>query len=429
MEDILCIDGPVRISGEVTVGGAKNAVLPLIFASMLTKQKVILRNVPDLSDISVTMRLLKSFGAVCSFGKGVLTLESKEITNFEAPYSAVKALRASFWAMGPLLARVKNAKVPLPGGDAIGTRPVDLHLKGFSKMGANIRMQNGVVIAEALGKLNGAEIELDFPSVGATHNILMCAALIPEETIIKGAAREPEVVALAELLSLMGAEITGAGTDEIKITGKSELNGADFSVIGDRIEAATYLAAAAATKGEVLVRGIDSKSLAQELDLFREMGCEVIASENSIHLKTDKKLKAVDFQTSPHPGVATDVQAIFLAALTKAEGSSKIVENVFESRYGHVAEYKRFGAQIEVDSRVATVTGVDKLSAAPVEGRDIRAAAGCVILGLMATGTTQIREIHHLDRGYDNIVSKFRSLGASITRLPSVDNREIIIGC
>jgi len=429
LEDILCIDGPVRIAGEVKVGGAKNAVLPLIFASLLTKEKVILRNVPDLSDISVTMRLLKSFGTKCSFENGVLTLETEEIKSFEAPYSAVKALRASFWAMGPLIARAKNARVPLPGGDAIGTRPVDLHLKGFSKLGAEIRMQNGVIIAEAISKLRGAEINLDFPSVGATHNIMMCAALIPDKTIITGAAREPEVVALAELLSLMGAEINGAGSDSIEIIGKKELKGVDFTVIGDRIEAATYLAAAAATQGEVLVKGVDPQALEEELKLLVEMGCDVISTANTIHLRSEKKLKAVDFETSPHPGVATDVQAIFMAALAKADGTSRIVEGVFESRYGHVAEYKRFGAEIEVDSRQALITGQEKLSAAPVEGRDIRAAAGCVILGLMAKGTTQVREIHHLDRGYDNIVNKFRALGANITRLPSVESRELIIGC
>ena len=429
MQDVLCIEGPCRVSGEVRVGGAKNAVLPLLFASLLSDQPFTFRNVPDLSDITVTMRLLKSFGAECNFNSRVLTVQTKNVRNVEAPYSAVKALRASFWAMGPLLARCKEARVSLPGGDAIGTRPVDLHLKGFARFGAEIRMQNGVVIAEVPGRLRGAEIELDFPSVGATHNLLMCAALIPERSVLRGAAREPEVRALCELLIKMGAEIDGVGSDVIEIRGRSELGGADFEVLGDRIEAATYLVAAAATQGEVKVTGINPIFLKEELHLLERMGCKIISGENEIRLSAPTQVQAIDFETAPHPGIATDVQAIFLAGLAKANGRSKITENIFENRFGHVAEYRRFGAQIEVDGRSAYIDGVDSLTAAPVEGRDIRAAVGLVILGMMADGTTQIRETHHLDRGYEGLITKMRSLGVPLSRFPLVEARELIVGC
>jgi UDP-N-acetylglucosamine 1-carboxyvinyltransferase len=402
-----------------------------LFATLLSEQACTLRNVPDLADISVTLRLLRSFGASCSFQDNVITTQTPEITGVEAPYSLVKALRASFWALGPLLARVGEARVSLPGGDAIGTRPVDLHLKGMAQLGADVKMEHGVVIASAPGGLRGAKIDLDFPSVGATHNLLMCAAGTPGETILSGAAREPEVIELCDLLSQMGAEIDGIGTSTIQIKGRKDLGGAEIDVLGDRIEAVTYLLAAALTGGEVCVDGIDPHYLEAELGLMREMGCRIdLEKSNSICISTKGELQAVSFETAPHPGVATDVQPLFVAALAKAKGVSEVVETVFENRFGHVAEYRRFGADISVEGRLARITGVNgNLSSAPVEGGDIRAAAGLVLLGLVADGVTQVRELHHLDRGYEGLVSKLNELGAQISRVPAFDSREVVVGC
>ncbi len=431
MVDIVCIEGQkhIPLSGEVTVGGAKNASLPLLFSTLLTAQKCILSNIPDLEDILVTLKILKAFGAEYSYKDGVIDITTKKIISTTAPYGLVKSLRASFWLMGPLLARAGSAAVSLPGGDAIGTRPVDLHLKALSEFGAEFRMEHGVVYGTTPGGLRPADITLPFPSVGATHNALMTATLIPGKSVLRGVAKEPEVVDLAKFLNSLGADIQGAGTDEIYINGKKELGSATHSVIGDRIEAATYLLAGAMTAGEIVLKGIDQDSIRSTLHLLKEMGCEITNHENYIVLQGPEKLKAINFSTAPFPGVATDVQPLFLAALTIAEGVSEIKETVFESRFGHVAEYRRFGADISVDGRTAIVKGKSELSSAPVEAHDIRAAAGLVLLGLVADGTTQVREIHHLDRGYEKMESKLRNLGAKISRIPSVDFREIVFGC
>ncbi len=429
VQEVLCITGGRKLEGDVRVSGAKNSALPLIFATLLSPEPCVLRNVPDLEDISVTMRLLRSLGTKAKYEDHCIHLHTPEITGTEAPYASVKALRASFWVLGPLLARAGQAQVSLPGGDAIGTRPVDLHIKGLQQLGAEIHMKHGVVHGTAPGGLQAGPVHLDFPSVGATHNLLMTAALIPGETILSGAAREPEVVELANLLSAMGAEIEGAGSDIIIIRGRERLKGVDFSVLGDRIEAVTYLLSGAVTAGRVRISGIAPQALHSSLELLKEMGCELQEGEDWVELQGPERLRAVSFCTAPYPGVATDVQALFMAALTRAEGTSVIEERVFESRMGHAAEYRRFGADISISARIARVSGKSILSAAPVESNDIRAAAGLVLMGLVAEGVTQVRELYHLDRGYDGIVGKLEALGADISRIPAFDNREVVWGC
>lgn len=430
MIDILCINGPSKpVSGKVQVSGAKNASLPLLFATLLTEHECLLDNVPNLEDTSATLRILKSFGATFTYADNKLKIKTEKLLSTTAPYSLVKAMRASFWLMGPLLARAGHAAVSLPGGDAIGTRPVDLHLKGLSAFGAEFRMDHGVVYASAPGGLHPAEISLDFPSVGATHNILMAASRISGTSVIKGAAREPEIVDVAEFLKSLGAKIEGAGTDVIEITGCENPGPGRHCVVGDRIEAATYLLTAAVTGGDVTVSGISPCHMEASIALLKEMGCTCSTGDTWIRVQGPEQPKAISFETAPFPGVATDVQAIFLAALTRAEGQSSVRENLFESRYGHVGEYRRFGADIQIKGRNATITGVDTLSGAPVEAHDIRAAAGLVLMGIQAQGTTQIRELHHLDRGYERMVEKLCAIGIDAVRVPAIDSREVVVGC
>ena len=323
MREQYVIEGGRRLEGVVSVSGAKNAALPLIISTILTSEPCRLRNVPDLEDIAVTLRMLRMLGAKASFSGGVLDIETPSIADTVAPYSLVKALRASFWVLGPLLARVGEARVALPGGDAIGSRPVDLHLKGLAALGADIRFSQGAVVAHAPGKLKGAKINLEYPSVGATHHLLMTAALVPGETVLEGAAREPEVVALAELLSAMGAEIEGAGSSVVRIQGRSELGGAELRVIGDRIEAATYLIAGAMCAGNVTVDGISKDAMGATLDILSQMGASIEAGENSVAVCASDRLKAASFSTAPVPGLATDVQPLLMAAASIASGTSR----------------------------------------------------------------------------------------------------------
>ena len=445
MQEVLCVTGGRRLEGRVQVSGAKNAALPLLIASLLTEEECVFENVPNLEDISVLLRLLRSLGAEFEFHANRVRLRTPKIRCTEAPYGLVKALRASFWVLGPLLARFGEARVSLPGGDAIGTRPVDIHLEGLSKMGAEVRLDHGVVYATAPGGLRPADITLDFPSVGATHQLLMAAALTSGRTVIRGAAREPEIVDVAKFLSSLGAKIEGAGTAEIEISGCRELGFGSHQVVhrvmGDRIEAATYLAAAAATGGKVCVEGIAGEDMASVLELFEATGSTVLSSCGLVEADEEKeavsqvvvsgpaKLEPVSFETAPFPGVATDVQPMLMAMLTRANGKSVIRETVFENRFGHVAEYRRFGADITIDGRVATICGVPSLTSAPVEAGDIRAAAGLAIIALLAEGTTIISEIYHLDRGYDGLVSKLDSLGAKVSRIPALESRELVFGC
>ncbi|MCB0323388.1 MAG: UDP-N-acetylglucosamine 1-carboxyvinyltransferase [Bdellovibrionales bacterium] len=429
MLEVLCVTGGRTLEGRVRVAGAKNAALPLLFATLLSDQPCVLENVPDLEDIAVTLRLLRSLGAQTEYKSNRVEIRTETIRGTLAPYGLVKALRASFWVLGPLLARAGEAQVSLPGGDAIGTRPVDLHLQGLARLGADIQMKHGVVCATAPGGLRGATIDLGFPSVGATHNILMAAVLAKGETVLHGVAREPEVTELASLLTAMGAKISGAGTDTIQVLGVESLGGATHAVLGDRIEAATYPLTGAVTGGRVQVSGIPAEALHSSLHLLENLGCQVHRGENEVEVVGPNRLRATDFETEPYPGLATDVQPLFMAALTGADGRSVVRENVFENRFGHVAEYRRFGARIAIDGRLATIDGVDLLSAAPVEGGDIRAAAGLVLMGLMAEGVTQVRELHHLDRGYDGMVEKLKELGAKVSRIPAFEEKEVVFGC
>lgn len=429
MLEYLSIFGGKRLEGSVRVSGAKNSSLPLIIATLLSEGRCELTNVPNLEDISVTARLLESLGSEVSYSGNRFVAHTKRITAAEAPYGLVKMLRASFWVLGPLLARHGEARVALPGGDAIGSRPVDLHLKGLVQLGADIRMKNGVVHATAPGGLTPGKISIDYPSVGATHQLLMTAALIPGETILEGAAREPEIVEVADFLSAMGAEVEGAGTPTIRIRGRKSLGGATQEVRGDRIEAATYLIAGAITGGRVTVKGIHREKLASVLNVLEEAGCTVISADNSISVAIDGRLRGFSVTTEPYPGVATDVQPLLMAAATRAVGRSCVEETVFDNRFGHVADYRRLGADIVLDGRCARILGVPLLSGAPVESTDIRAAAGLVLMGLMAEGETEVSELHHLDRGYEGFIEKLRSLGANISRVPVYEEKELVFGC
>lgn len=428
MRDYLAINGGRRLSGEVRVSGAKNSALPLLMATLLSSGRCRIENVPDLDDIEITLKLLRAFGAEITHQGSVVTVYAPTISRNDAPHGLTKAMRASFWVLGPILARTGEARVALPGGDAIGTRPVDLHLQGLVRLGAEVRFQNGVVVATAPAGLRGGTIELAFPSVGATHQLLMTAALIPDETIISGAAREPEVVELCEFLSGMGAEIEGAGTARLKVRGQAQLAGADISVIGDRIEAATYLVSAVMTHGEVVVTGISARELAGVLNVLSEMGAEIEEGEGRIRISCIEH-RAVSFRTEPFPGVATDAQPLLMAAMTNAKGESQIEETIFENRFGHAREYRKFGADISLSGRVATIKGCSNLVGATVEAGDIRAAAGLVLMGLASQGESRVFEIHHLDRGYERMVDKLRGLGADVMRVPAFDGEEIVLGC
>jgi UDP-N-acetylglucosamine 1-carboxyvinyltransferase len=414
MSEFIEILGGVPLRGTVRVGGAKNASLPLLLASLLTGERCSFANVPNLEDINLTLRLLEHLGGEIEYTAGRATVKMERLLATEASYSLVKALRASFWVLGPLLARGRAARVALPGGDIIGARPVDMHLAGLGQMGADIKVKHGVVFATAMNGLKPAHIELRFPSVGATHQIVMAAALTPGTTVIKNAAREPEIVAVADFINAMGGDIEGAGTDAIVIRGKEELSGAHVDIIGDRIEAATYLLAGAATGGEVCARGIDPHFFGEFLEYLDALGLQVELGRDWIGVKSVGPLRPVNASTGPFPRFATDIQAPLMAALCVAEGASTIEENIFEGRYGHVSELCRMGADIQVSERVATIRGVKRLTGAPVEAFDIRAAAALVIGALAAEGTTTIAEPQHLRRGYEELETKLSLLGARI---------------
>ncbi len=429
MSEFIAITGGRRLSGNVSPSGAKNAALPLLFSSILTREECLIENVPDLDDISVSLRLLASLGAETSLNDKIARVRLHEIRAQVAPYHLVKALRASFLVLGPLVARTGAAQVSLPGGDAIGFRPVDLHLRGLARMGADIRMRHGVVYATAPGGLRPTELELDYPSVGATEHLLMTAAGIQGETVIRGAACEPEIGELASCLSTMGALVEGVGTPILRIVGRKELGGGRVRVKGDRIEAATYLFAGAITGGELTVTGVESQALGSILNVLRESGCTVATNDSTIELRAPERLSPVSVNTAPFPGFATDAQPLLMAAMTQGSGTSTITETVFENRFGHVAEFRRLGAEIELNGEVARVSGVRTLTGAPVEAGDIRGAAGLALLGLVAEGTTRIFETQHLARGYENFVDKLKQLGADISRVRVVGNDEIVLGC
>ena len=405
----MIINGGKPLNGRVKISGAKNAVLPIIAATLLgqdTPSK--LEEVPALDDVHTLTAVLEQLGVKAEFNadKNTLLVDGSKIDSCEAPYDLVRKMRASFLIIGPLLARYGKARISLPGGCAIGTRPIDLHLKGFEALGAEINIGHGFIEASAPEGLKGARIYLDFPSVGATENIMMAASMAEGTTIIENAAQEPEIIDLANYLNVMGANIRGAGTNVIKIEGVNKLIGKNYTIIPDRIEAGTYMVAAAMTRGNVFIENAISEHLKPVIAKLKEAGVEIEENIDGIRVTCDKQTTAVDIKTMPYPGFPTDMQAQFMAMQAVSKGTSMVTETVFENRFMHVEELKRMGAHIRIDGRTSMVEGVDQLTGCPVKATDLRAGAAMVLAGLVAEGETQISYIHHIDRGYDNLVTK-----------------------
>lgn len=415
----LIVKGGNRLVGAVKTSGAKNAVLPIIAASILGTTPSHLDEVPMLEDVHTISEVLKCLGlsVECSPEKNVLDIDSTEITSYEAPYELVRTMRASFLVMGPLLARIGKARISMPGGCAIGARPIDIHLKGFEALGVKIEQGHGYIEASAPEGLKGTSIYFDFPSVGATENIMMAASLAEGTTILENAAEEPEIVDLANYLNKMGAKIRGAGTDTIRIEGVDKLHGADYTIIPDRIEAGTYMIAAAMTGGDVVVENVLLEHQKPLIAKLREAGAVVEEDIDKVRVIGKNPLKAVSIKTLPYPGFPTDMQAQMMAMMVIAEGRSKVTETVFENRFMHVVELNRMGAQISTEGRSAVIDGPCKLTGCDVRATDLRAGAAMILAGLVAEGTTRIGDLHHIDRGYENIVAKLKNLGADIERV------------
>ncbi|MDX3907991.1 MAG: UDP-N-acetylglucosamine 1-carboxyvinyltransferase [Pigmentiphaga sp.] len=420
--DKLQITGGRPLRGEVEVSGAKNAALPCLCASLLTADAVALENVPQLNDIGTTLRLLRRLGVKAERGSAGrdagtrVTLDASQVDSLEAPYELVKTMRASILVLGPLLARFGEARVSLPGGCAIGQRPIDQHIKGLAAMGADIRIEHGFVVARAQ-RLKGATIRTDMITVTGTENLLMAAVLADGLTVLENAAREPEIVDLAELLIKMGARISGHGSDRIVVEGVSRLHGATHRVMPDRIEAGTFLCAVGAAGGEIVLRNADPASMGATLDKLSEAGLSIECGTDWIEAGMGRRPRAVSFRTLEYPGFATDMQAQLMALNSIAEGTSVITETIFENRYMHVQELRRLGADIDIDGHTAVVKGVGRLSGAAVMATDLRASASLVIAGLVADGDTVIDRIYHLDRGYEQMEHKLVGLGADIRRI------------
>ncbi len=415
--DKLVIEGGVPLSGSVAVSGAKNAALPILTAALLTEEPLIVDNVPHLRDVSTMLNLLMQMGVTTSLDeKGSVELRAPRITDPVAPYELVKTMRASVLVLGPLVARLGEARVSLPGGCAIGLRPVDQHLKGLQAMGATIEMAEGYMIARA-PRLKGARICMDIVTVTGTENLMMAATLAEGVTVIENAAREPEIPDLAACLTAMGAKISGAGTDVITVEGVERLHGARHSVMPDRIETGTFLVAAAVTGGDVKVTGARPDTLDAVLDKLRETGVHIETGSDWIHVRANGALKAVNVRTAPYPAFPTDMQAQFMALNTVAQGAARIVETIFENRFMHVQEMQRLGADIAVEGNTALIKGVPGLNGATVMATDLRASASLVIAGLVARGATTVERIYHLDRGYERIEEKLSKLGARIRRV------------
>ncbi|WP_116138014.1 UDP-N-acetylglucosamine 1-carboxyvinyltransferase [Trinickia diaoshuihuensis] len=414
--DKLVIEGGRPLAGEVGISGAKNAALPILCASLLTADPLHLQNVPDLQDVRTTLKLLAQMGVRESRAGATLTLDAAGVDNPVAPYELVKTMRASILALGPLVARFGHAKVSLPGGCAIGARPVDQHIKGLQAMGAEISIEHGYIEARAK-RLKGARIMTDMITVTGTENLLMAAVLADGETVLENAAREPEVGDLAQLLVNMGAKIEGIGTDRLVIQGVQALHGADHAVIPDRIEAGTFLCAVAAAGGDVTLRGVRPITLEAVTMKLREAGVTIEEGDDWIRVRMAGRPKAVSFRTSEYPAFPTDMQAQFMALNAIAEGTSQVVETIFENRFMHVQELNRLGASITIDGNTALVTGVSRLSGATVMATDLRASASLVIAGLTAEGETLVDRIYHLDRGYDRMEAKLTAIGARVRRV------------
>ena len=419
--DKLIIQGGNRLNGEVTISGAKNAALPILCASLLAETPLQLSGVAALKDIDTTIKLLSIMGVKIARNGSEVSLDASEVASFEATYEMVKTMRASILVLGPLLARFGTARVSLPGGCAIGSRPVDLHIKGLQAMGAAIHITHGYIQASTLHlpnrRLQGARYYMDLVTVTGTENLMMAAALAEGATVLENAAKEPEVVDLAEMLIKMGANISGAGTDVITIVGVDKLNGTTHNIVCDRIEAGTYMVAVAMTGGEVKLLNARADLLDAVIEKLREAGATVTSDRNSVTVKSDGKLKAVNIRTAPHPAFPTDMQAQFMALNTVAEGVAKVTETIFENRFMHVQEMQRMGADISIDGNTALVKGVEFLDGATVMATDLRASASLVLSGLVARGETVIERIYHLDRGYENLESKLNALGANVRRV------------
>ncbi|HGW4400095.1 TPA: UDP-N-acetylglucosamine 1-carboxyvinyltransferase [Acinetobacter nosocomialis] len=416
--DKFLITGGVKLEGEVRISGAKNAALPLLAAMILADSPITLTNVPNLKDVNTLVKLIGGLGVTISYENDTVKADTSTLDNQFAPYELVKTMRASILVLGPLLARYGNAKVSLPGGCAIGSRPVDQHLKALEALGAHIEVENGYVHATVDGRLKGGEVVFDMVTVGGTENILMAAALVDGVTTIRNAAREPEITDLAQMLIKMGAKIEGIDTDTLVVTGVESLHGCEYAVVADRIETGSYLAAAAITGGRVKTTHTDPSLLESVLDKFEEMGAEVTRGDDWIELDMlGKRPKAVSFRTLPHPEFPTDMQAQIMAVNAIGRGFATISETIFENRFMHVPELSRMGANIQVEGHDAVVTGVEKLQAAPVMATDLRASFSLVLAALVAEGDTLIDRIYHIDRGYEHVEEKLQGLGAKIKRV------------
>lgn len=413
--DKIIVEGGNRLSGEVHISGAKNAALPILTSSLLTDGWCTYRNVPNLRDIQSIKLLLENLGAKVESDGDCVRINASGLSNHEAPYDLVRKMRASILVLCPLVARLKKAKVSLPGGCAIGARPINLHLKGLSEMGADITLEHGYVSA-TVDKLSGCDIYFDMPTVTGTENLMMAAALAQGTTVLRNAAREPEVTSLAEVLNQMGADIKGAGTSIVTINGVTSLNPVSVSIIPDRIETGTFMTAAALTGGDITIKNCEPEHLSGVISKLKMTGTDVQVSEKTITVKGPEEIESVDIKTLPYPGFPTDLQAQFMVLMAVAKGHSTIFETIFEKRFIHVSELRRLKADISVTGNIATVKGVRELSGAPVMATDLRASASLILAGLVAKGKTEISRVYHLDRGYESIENKFRALGASIWR-------------
>ena len=420
--DLIEIIGGSPLEGEIQISGSKNASLPMMIASLLTKEKVELDNIPNLSDVLILVELMKSLGAEIQFDqssdlKNKITCTTKEILNTEASYNLVRKMRASFWVLAPLIARHGEAKVSLPGGCAIGTRPIDFYLSILKKMGVTLDLKEGYVFASIKSRLKPLDFSLDFPSVGVTHFFLMMSSLADGRSIIKNAAKEPEVIALAEMLIKMGAKIKGHGSDIIIVDGVANLNGTKVSIPPDRIEAGTFAIAVSATGGVISLKGVNPNEINLLTNLLEQSGTKISSDGNRLNIKKDNKIiEPIDISTAPYPGFPTDLQAQFMALMALGNGRSTIRENIFENRFMHVQELARFGAKIKLKADTAIVEGVKEFNSAPVMATDLRASASLIIAALSAKGKSSIRRIYHLDRGFDKIENKLKSCGAKIER-------------
>ncbi|MFD2165028.1 UDP-N-acetylglucosamine 1-carboxyvinyltransferase [Thalassotalea euphylliae] len=416
--DSFKINGGKPLHGAVKISGAKNAALPILMSAILSNEDVIISNVPRLNDINTTIKLLHQLGAEAEWlNEDTLKINASTINQHVASYELVKTMRASILVLGPLVAKYGHAEVSLPGGCAIGARPVDLHIQGLKQMGADIDVEQGYIKAKKAGRLNGATIFMDTVSVTGTENLMMAAALAEGTTIIENAAREPEIVDLANCLNALGAKVSGAGTDMLTIEGVEKLHGGEYSVMADRIETGTFLVAAAVTRGKVRCVNADPKSLDAVLVKLQEAGADIETGEDWIELSMNSRPKAVNIKTAPHPAFPTDMQAQFVTLNVLAQGSARVTETIFENRFMHVPELQRMGADIALEGNTAITTGVEQLTGAQVMATDLRASASLVIAGLVATTETQVDRIYHIDRGYQNIEGKLQGLGADIVRV------------